>query len=450
MPTVADTQEFALSAEQMKVFNLIENTNDLFYITGKAGSGKSTLLNHLRTHTKKRFIVAAPTGISAVNVRGSTIHSAFRLPPRLIKPDELFVNCTANYWQLLRRLDMLILDECSMVRVDVMTGIDTILKKARPQSAHLPFAGLQLIMFGDTLQLPPVVEHSLEGYFNKTYGSPYFFDSPAIKEATIQLIELQEVFRQTEPEFKALLDAIRDGTVTQKQIEHLNTRVLPPEDAEKLPKDGTVILASTNEIARQVNNKKLSKIPHPQFFSTARTTGNFSQDRYPTDEVLLLKKTAQVLMLANDRKHRWVNGSLGKITRISPSEFDDEYGEFAAIYVEIDGEEFRVPRETWGTVKYFWSNRDNSVREEAVNSFTQLPMKPAWGITIHKAQGATFDSVTVDLGHGAFAFGQVYTALSRCRSFEGLHLKRPLRMKDILVDQKVLSFLKKVQRGQFQ
>ncbi len=417
--------DITLSIEQQKLFNRFENTENHMFITGKAGTGKSVLLQHIKLNTQKKIIVVAPTGVAALNVGGQTIHSLFLFPPSFI--DTRSLRLSAKTAKILKHIDTLVIDEVSMVRADLMDGIDFMLRLARDKD--LPFGGVQLLMFGDLYQLPPVInEPELHSYFQDLNGGFYFFNSLAWNGTDLEIYELNTIFRQTDDDFKSILNSLRYGDMTEDLLNSLNRRVV-----DSCPADGVITLATTNATAFQINYSRLNSLTSQSFSYQAIIDGKMDVSSYPTESSLVLKKGAQIMMLKNDSKKRWVNGSLGTIESIDHNE----------IKVNIDGQVHSVVKETWNKIRYSFNSEKREIEEEVVSSFTQFPVRLAWAITVHKSQGQTYTSVVIDMGRGAFAHGQAYVALSRCKSLETLYLKRPLTHNDVIVDPAVISFMKK-------
>lgn len=422
-----DISNITLSEEQQKIFEKIEASGEHFFITGKAGTGKSVLLQYFKQKTIKKVVVCAPTGVAALNVGGQTIHSLFRIPPSFIERESLQ---PVGYKTalLLRNIDTVVIDEISMVRADLMDAIDHRLRQARNNS--LPFGGVQIVMFGDMYQLSPVVhDPELHKYFSENNGGFYFFHAHAWKNATFNIYELTNIFRQSDEEFISVLNAIRNGTMTTEHLTTLNVRA-----GVSIPEDGVITLATTNRAVNEINDYNLEKLPGKVFEYRATIVGDLEQTAFPTEEILRLKKGAQVMLLKNDKEKRWVNGSIGSIAALNDSE----------IKVNIDGFTYSVPQESWSKIRYTYNQDTKKVEEEVVSSFTQFPLRLAWAITIHKSQGHTYGSVAVDMGEGAFAHGQTYVALSRCKSLEGLFLKREVVREDIIVDPAVIDFMSRV------
>lgn len=420
------SQDITLSSEQQALFEMMEGTRQHLFITGKAGTGKSVLLRHFRASTKKKVIVAAPTGIAALNVRGQTIHSLFRLAPGFHRKGSLPRN--SRVCTLLKRLDTIIFDEISMVRADLMDAVDERLREAK--NNDLPFGGIQIIMFGDLYQLPPVVEENLLPYFEDIYGGFHFFNASAWKQAEFKIYELSRIFRQKDPLFKDVLNTVRDGTVTDGQIAQLNKRYGVP-----IPAEGTLTLAPTNALVTEINQRKLMQLSGDMHEYKATITGEMKKSIFPTEETVQLKVGAQVVMLENDKDKRWVNGTIATIESLHSSEEREE------INVLVGGIASTLETKTWEEIRYEYDPVEGKVKEEVVSSFTQYPIRLAWAMTIHKSQGQTYESVALDLTTATFASGQLYVALSRCTSLEGLYLKMPVKRSHVLTDSKVASFM---------
>lgn len=420
--TIQQQQAITLSAEQKALFEIMEGSNQHMFITGRAGAGKSVLLRHFRENTKKRVVVAAPTGIAALNVRGQTIHSLFKLPPQLFRKGSLSHN--TRLYSLLKRIDCLVIDEISMVRADLLDAIDERLRKANENDA--PFGGVQVIMFGDVYQLPPVVEENLAPYFDAIHGGHFFFNALVWKEAEFKIFELTQVFRQKDPVFKDILNAVRDGSFTNEQIKQLNER-----HGVAVPDEGTITLAPTNNLVTNINQRKLDQLPGKERLYKATITGEMKRSVFPTEENLYLKKDAQIVLLKNDMDKRWVNGTVGKIEEL----FDDH------IDIRVNNAVYTLEQNTWEEIAYTYDPDTHKVEAKTTSSFTQYPIRLAWALTIHKSQGQTYESVALDLTTGTFAAGQMYVALSRATSMDGLYLKMPVQRKHIIVDAKVSAFM---------
>lgn len=423
-------ESVTLSPEQQKLFDRFEKTNNHLFITGKAGTGKSVLLQYLKLHSQKKMVVVAPTGVAALNVGGQTIHSLFLFPPSFIETKSLKVSQKTA--KILKHIDTLVIDEVSMVRADLMDGIDYVLRRAR--GIDLPFGGVQVLMFGDLYQLPPVVnEPDLLQYFADHNGGFYFFNALAWNEADLEIYELNQNFRQTDETFRTILNSLRGGEVTDEILNLLNQR-----SKSLAPTTGVITLATTNATVFALNHLRLNSLPEKIYAFQASVTGTLDASSFPTECTLVLKKGAQIMMLKNDPQKRWVNGSLGTIESVGNRE----------ITVNIDGHIYPVVPETWNKIRYSFNAEKRQIEEEVISSFTQFPLRLAWAITVHKSQGQTYNSVVIDLGRGAFAHGQTYVALSRCRSLETLYLKRPLSFSDVIVDPAIINFMSKANINQ--
>jgi ATP-dependent exoDNAse (exonuclease V) alpha subunit len=415
--------EFTLSPEQAAVFDNIETTRDNIFVTGRAGTGKSTLLNHLSWNTSKQVVICAPTGVAALNVGGQTIHSLFLLPIGVIADRE--IDQSAALRKLLNTIDTLVIDEVSMVNADLLDAVDRSLRQARQRPLEA-FGGVQLVLFGDPYQLAPVPgDEDERAYFDDQYRSMWFFDAKVWQETDLRIFELSTIHRQHEQEFKYMLNAVRHGRVTAEIAEQLNTT-----GARTPPTDGTITLATTNATVNRINASELARLPGRVLTAKAEITGEFGGRAYPADESLELKVGAQVMFLRNDSDQRWVNGSVGTVTKIS-----------STVFVEVDGEEHEVQPAVWEKYKYSYSAATKQLKRDIVAEFTQFPLRLAWAVTIHKSQGKTYERAIVDLGQRSFAPGQTYVALSRISSLDGLYLSRPLRPSDIIVDENVRRFM---------
>lgn len=421
------------------LFNLAEHTNRSIFLTGKAGTGKTTFLNDFVRRTRKKHIVVAPTGIAAINAGGVTIHSMFGLPLRTFLPtteriDGNLGNNIADLMnhfkyrkdklKLLREIEIIIIDEVSMLRADVLDMMDFSLRHVRRNQQK--FGGVQMLFIGDLYQLPPVVrdEHLLKQYYN----SPFFFDSLALKELPLITLELTTVHRQKDEKFLEILNDIRDGEVGDIDFETLNQRYLP--DFE--PEEAYVYLTSHNRMADEINQKKLAELPGKMHRFKADVKGEFNENQYPNDEILELKVGAQVMFIRNDAsgERKYFNGKLAEIVDLDNEE----------ITVLIDGDEdvYKLKKETWDQKRYTLGD-DKSIQEDVLGSFVQYPIRLAWAVTIHKSQGLTFDRLIIDAGK-SFASGQVYVALSRCRTLEGIVLKSKITPDVIFADKRVSKF----------
>lgn len=419
----AGLDSIEITPEFRSALDMMEKPGQSVFITGRAGTGKSTLLRYFKETSSRPPVTLAPTGIAALHVGGQTLHSFFGFPHHFL--DRAQVKKAKRYKKVIEKLDTLVIDEMSMVRADIFDAVDQCLRITR-QSA-LPFGGVKLILFGDVFQLPPVVEPDLAALFTDRYPGPFFFDAPAWRDLNPTCLELNKVFRQEgDTDFLDILNRVRERSATAEDLAVLNQRCGPDGD----PTGPHIVLAATNAVARDLNSARLDALAGKPHSYTARVEGDFEQSSFPTDAVLSLKKGAQILMVRNDSEKRWVNGDLGEAV-----EFGDEF-----VRVKIKGVAHEVKPVVWEKYVYRLNEKTGSVEPVVVGTFEQMPLKLAWAITIHKSQGQTYDRVTVDLGHGAFAHGQTYVALSRCTTLKGLRLRRPLRERDILCHDRVQDF----------
>lgn len=440
-----------LSAEQEALFRLIEDTREHVFVTGRAGTGKSTLLQHLAWHTSKQIAVCAPTGVAALNVEGQTIHSLFRLPIGLIANGE--IDQTDATRKILNAIDTLVIDEISMVNADLMDGMDRALRQARGRRAE-SFGGVQIVMFGDPYQLAPVPPRGDElRYVRDHYRSFWFFDAHVWAGeasgdglvdlgrygAELRVAELRDIHRQSDPGFKALLNAVRYGQVTADMAKILNDTGARTPPAVTADDEAPIItLATRNDIVNTINRRHLDALPGRLQTARAEISGDFGRGEaaYPADSQLQLKVGAQVMFLRNDIQPygegpRWVNGTIGTVVRITGD----------SVRVEIDGRDYDVEPAVWERFRYAYDPASRKLSRDIVAEFTQFPLRLAWAVTIHKSQGKTYERAIIDLGSGAFAPGQTYVALSRLTSLDGLYLSRPLRPSDIRVDGDVQRFM---------
>lgn len=417
-----------LSGDFTYALDQMEAGENLF-ITGRAGTGKSTLLRIFRRTTKRNCVVLAPTGVAALNVQGQTIHSFFGFPPRLLQAQDVKPN--RRYKRLFENLDTLIIDEISMVRADLLDAIDLGLQINRGNPE--PFGGVQIVFFGDLYQLPPVVSSPTERqFFREVYASPYFFSADALDLVDLEMIELRQVYRQDSRRFLRLLEAIRNATVDEDDLNELNARYHPGFDPAG---KNYLTLAARNAKVNSINRRELDALVNPVHTYLAEIQGNFPDRLYPADPVLQIKEGAQVMTLRNDSEKRWVNGTIGTVVKCMPDSI--------LMRTEEEGEEreFEVAYEEWEIIKYKMDAEDpTKIGTEAMGTFKQLPVRLAWAVTIHKAQGKTFDKVIIDLGAGAFESGQTYVALSRCRTLEGIILASPLQPRDVMIDPAIVEY----------
>jgi len=434
-----ENAEFRYAAE------FVMHTNRMLYLTGKAGTGKTTFLKYLKATCNKNMVVLAPTGVAAVNAGGQTIHSFFNIKPSVYVPgdrrlrtfappedaDRSVINDHFRYHkdklEIIRGLQLLVIDEISMVRCDLLDVVDRLLRVFRKRE-NTAFGGVQVVLIGDTFQLPPISNYEDWNILERFYKSPFFFSARVLTEQKPLYIELKKIYRQTDQDFIDLLNRIRINSLGQNDLQLLNSRYLHgfiPEEEEDY-----IILATHNRMVEETNEKKLREIDEPIHRFEAFVEGTFPESSFPADMNLKLKEGAQVMFLRNDRNKRYYNGKIGHVIEISEE----------GLFVELpEGEIISVEREEWANIRYSWDSKENKVVEETVGIFVQYPLKLAWAITVHKSQGLTFEKIIADLEE-AFAPGQVYVALSRCTSFTGVLLKTPLNARAIKTDPYVLEF----------
>lgn len=426
---VLEKAPLILNDDFSEILTLLENTNENYFITGRAGTGKSTLLQVFRKTTRKRVAFLAPTGIAALNIRGQTIHSFFGFPPRMIGRDEIKRVAKHRIYEL---LEMIIIDEISMVRADILDNMDYFLRINR--RVDQAFGGVQMVFFGDLFQLPPVVAGNFEKhYFTNHYKSPFFFSAKIFdKGFRVKMLELHQVYRQDERHFIKILDQIRTGDVDEYLLEDINTRYLPIPELT----DYYITLCSINATASSINLAKLRQLNRSFVNYQAKITGEFNAQNYPTDVVIRLCEGAQVMFIKNDPNKQYVNGTIGIVKRCSQKE----------LIVEILDKNnnktlVSVEEQNWEIIRYnVHPDKPSSIVAETIGVFTQIPLKLAWAITIHKSQGKTFEKVILNLGSGAFESGQCYVALSRCRTLNGILLTRPILYRDVIVSDQVLEY----------
>ena len=425
--------EIDFNPEFQHALDMMEATPKNILITGRAGTGKSTLLNYFRDHTKKKVVILAPTGVAAVNVAGQTIHSFFHFKPN-ITPASIKKKKSENKEKttIYKKLETIVIDEVSMVRADLLDCVDKFLRLNGPAQKQ-PFGGVQMIFIGDLYQLPPVVSSAEREIFRSHYASPYFFSAKVFAELDLEFVELEKVYRQKDDEFVRLLNTIRNRTVTDDDLALFNKRC----DPQFNPPAGSFYLSltSTNDLADTINEKRLAELPGRIWKAAGEIIGDFGKEYLPTAVDLKLKKGAQIMLLNNDSYGQWINGTIGEVKKF---EKDDDGGD--VIVAELDnGETARISPYTWKIYRFFLKN--DELRSEEVGSFTQYPVRLAFAVTIHKSQGKTFEKVAIDVGRGTFAHGQMYVALSRCTTLEGIVLKQPLKKSHILMDWQVVKFL---------
>ncbi len=439
----ADNME-AIDKNIKLAHDLVKFTSKSVFLTGKAGTGKTTFLRNLPNITRKRMAVVAPTGVAALNAGGVTIHSFFQLPFTPYIPegaDVSFVTkdeegnavreqfrMSGNKIKLLRSLDLLVIDEISMVRSDLLDAVDSVLRHYRRSS--LPFGGVQLLMIGDLYQLTPVVKEEEWRIISRFYRSPYFFDSNALKKVDYLTVELTHIFRQQDDVFISILNQIRTNTLTSESLAVLNSRVSTNTDNDD---EQNIHLTTHNNDANGINTSKLDALEGQEYTFEADIIDNFPPYMYPTDETLTLKVGAQVMFIKNDSSPAklYYNGKIGKITEIDDTKI--------MVLCKGDLSPIEVKEEKWENIQYVVNNETKEIEQNVIGEFIQYPLRLAWAITVHKSQGLTFDRAIIDV-HAAFAFGQVYVALSRCKSLEGLTLKTPISSQMIKSDTEVVTF----------
>ncbi len=415
-----------------EAIRLVDSGKNIF-ITGKAGTGKSTLLKVIKESLTQNYVVLAPTGVAAVNIGGQTIHSFFGFRPDITVEKVLKRKYPRNP-DVYENLEVLIIDEISMVRADLLDCVNTFLTMHGPEKGR-PFGGVQLVFIGDLYQLPPIVTYKEKDIFNELYFSPYFFDSKAFSEVEFKIIELTKIYRQTEEEFVSILNSVRNKTVTDELLDSLNKRVDFTFDPD--PKEGYIELVTVNAKADIINDRRLKTLSGKIYSFEGIISGEFDERSYPAPHILDLKIGAQVMLTSNDSKGRWFNGTVGIIEKI-----DDE----VSVRLE-NGNLIEVTSNTWEMYKFSFDRLSQKIVSEVAGAFTQYPLMLSWAVTIHKSQGKTFNKVIVDMGAGAFAHGQTYVALSRCATLSGLVLRVPIEKRHILLDNRVVNFFKNYNFG---
>ncbi|MBQ3722274.1 MAG: AAA family ATPase [Bacteroidales bacterium] len=427
METIIRDRQFDLAEKY------VEETSVSVFLTGKAGTGKTTFLRYIVEKTSKRCVVLAPTGVAAVNAQGSTIHSFFSLPLCPYLPDvpelkteyqmpERLRKLKKEKIKIIRTLDLLIIDEISMVRADLLDAVDATLRRYRRSSK--PFGGVQLLMIGDARQLSPVVTEAERSFIGRIYPSPYFFHSKALQQLPFVTIELETIHRQEDADFIEILNAVRDAHLTRQQLMRLNARVGAPAG------DDWIRLTTHNAQADGINNRRMEGLPGDMHLLSAEIDGDFPENLYPAAPTLSLKEGARVMFIRNDADGRFFNGKLGTVKSIEAG---------AIVVTDDEGLDVDLERVDWENLNYALNAETGEIEQEVKGVFRQFPLRPAWAVTIHKSQGLTFDHVVIDAG-AAFAFGQVYVALSRCRSLERISLTTPISPSLLLSDADVAAF----------
>ena len=425
--------------EFQDAWGVIQNTHRSLFLTGKAGTGKSTFLRYICANTKKKYVVLAPTGIAAVNVGGQTLHSFFKIPFKPLLPDDpdianisrlrKMMRYTKEKVKLIQELDLIIIDEISMVRADIIDFVDRVL---RVYSGNMrePFGGKQLLLVGDIFQLEPVVTHDVRNILQLHYKNFFFFNARVFEQINLVSIELRKIYRQSDNEFISLLDRVRVNRATTADIAHLN-RQCNPDYQEVNGNEFAVTLATRRDTVDSINDEHMQALKTPEYLYEGHIEGDFPENSLPTAEHLVLKEGAQVIFIRNDKEGRWYNGTIGIVTQLTPDR----------VFIALEsGEEMEVMKEIWENMQYTYNEKEKKVEEKVLGSFTQIPIKPAWALTVHKSQGLTFNHVVIDFVGGAFTGGQTYVALSRCTSLEGITLLKPLSERDIIVSMAVVDF----------
>ncbi len=424
--------------EFQDAWSVLQRTHRSVFLTGKAGTGKSTFLKYIRDNIKKKTVVLAPTGIAAVNVGGQTMHSFFKIPFKPMVPDDpdyanparmrKMLRYTKEKVKLIQQLELIIIDEISMVRADIIDFVDRVL---RVYSGNMrePFGGKQLLLVGDIFQLEPVVTHDTRDILRRYYKNFFFFNARAFAQINLVAIELRKIYRQSDNDFIALLDRVRINRATSADMVRLNQRCNP--NYQELNDDFAITLATRRDTVDSINDEHMKALKTLEQVYEGVIEGDFPENSLPTAYRLELKEGAQVIFIRNDKEGRWCNGTIAIVTRLSESR----------VYVALEsGEEMAVEPEVWENMQYTYNEKEKKVEEKVLGSFSQIPLKPAWALTVHRSQGLTFNKVVIDFAGGAFTGGQTYVALSRCTSMEGITLLKPLSERDIIVNMAVVEF----------
>ncbi len=434
-----DLQHIDLNNPEFQdAWDMLQRTHRSVFLTGKAGTGKSTFLKYIRDNIKKKTVVLAPTGIAAVNVGGQTMHSFFKIPFKPMLPDDPDYSNPARMRKMLRypkekvkliqQLELIIIDEISMVRADIIDFVDRVL---RVYSGNMrePFGGKQLLLVGDIFQLEPVVTSDSRDILRRYYRNFFFFNARAFEQINLVSIELRKIYRQSDSDFIALLDRVRVNRASAADMARLNQRCNP--DYQDVNDEFAITLATRRDTVDSINDEHMKALKTPEFVYEGAIDGDFPENSLPTAFNLVLKEGAQVIFIRNDKEGRWYNGTIGRVTRLTD----------ARVIVALEtGVEMPVEREVWENMQYTYNEKEKKVEEKVLGSFSQIPIKPAWALTVHRSQGLTFNRVVLDFAGGAFTGGQTYVALSRCTSLEGITLLKPLSERDIIVNMAVVEF----------
>ena len=426
-----------------KALQIVQFTHNSLFLTGKAGTGKSTFLKYIASTTKKKHIILAPTGIAAINAGGTTLHSFFKLPFHPLLPNDQqysvrHIRQTLKYngekSKLIREVELIIIDEISMVRADMIDFIDKILRIYN-RNMKEAFGGKQMLFVGDVYQLEPVLKAEDRKLLQNFYPSNYFFDAKVFQQFPLVSIELSKVYRQTDPTFISILDRIRTNNTSESDLSLLNQHVQETDQENDTNDKMSITLSTRRDTVDWINAQELDKLPDEAVTFNGNITGEFPESSRPISMELSLKVGAQIMFIKNDSEKQWVNGTIGVIIGI------DEDGGLLYIHTE-DGESLQVQREMWENIRYHFNEQEQKIEEELIGTFVQFPIKLAWAITVHKSQGLTFKNVVIDFSGGVFAGGQAYVALSRCTRLEGITLREPIKRKDIFVKSEVANFAK--------